>query len=222
MEEKVWRRFLIPSTATMEYLAFALMAQFNMDGSHLYSFKIPLVSEFKNLIEQRGFSMEDFSYITRLARDIEIVSGYDEEYETDDDFYQTELDQLPPFRYVACDTKLKNLIKKGLSKFDFYYDFGDGWQFKVICEEKDVPATSIGNHAHVLKGKGMVIIESCGGIGGLEDLRKAFERQKGEEYESYSERLGVKTLDLDSFDADKINEDMKNKIKLFKSLRYEE
>ena len=84
-----------------------------------------------------------------------------------------------------------------------------------------MPATSIGNHAHVLEGKGMEIIENCGGIGRLEDLRKAFERQKGEEYENYSEWLGVKTLDLDSFDADKINADMKNKIKLFKSMRYE-
>lgn len=125
MEEKVWCRFLIPSDATMEYLAFALMAQFNMDGSHLCVFNIPLVSKFKNLIEQRGFSMEDFSYITRLARDIEIVSGYDEEYETDDDFYQT------------------------------------------------------GNHDYVLEGNGLGIIENCGGIDGLEDLRKAFNKEGG-------------------------------------------
>lgn len=120
MEEKVWRRFLIPSNATMEYLAFALMAQFNMDGSHLYSFKIPQREDFQKLIEQRGFSMEDFPDIAQLARNIEIVSDYNEDYE------------------------------------------------------------------------------------------------------NYSEWLGVKTLDFDSFDADKINADMKNKIKLFKSMWYEE
>ncbi len=57
---------------------------------------------------------EDFPDIVQLARDIEIVSDYDEEYETDDDFYQTEQEQVPPIRYVACDTKLKNLIKKGI------------------------------------------------------------------------------------------------------------
>lgn len=222
MEEKVWRRFLIPSNATMEYLAFALMAQFNMDGSHLYSFKIPQREDFQKLIEQRGFSMEDFPDIAQLARNIEIVSDYNEEYETDSDFFQSELEQLPPIRYVACDTKLKSLIKIGKSEFDFYYDFGDGWQFKVICEEKDVPSTSIGNHAHVLEGKGLGIIENCGGIGALEDLRKAFKKKKGEDYENYSEWLGVKTLDFDSFDADKINAYMKNKIKLFKSMWYEE
>ena len=222
MEEKVWRRFLIPSNATMEYLAFALMAQFNMDGSHLYSFKIPQLEDFEMLMKLHGFPVEDIPEITQLARDIEIVSDYDEEMDTDEDnFYLHELERLPPIRYAAYDTKLKSLIKKGLSEFDFYYDFGDGWQFKVICEEKDVPSTSIGNHAHVLEGKGLGIIENCGGIGGLDDLRKAFKKQKGEDYENYSEWLGVKTLDLDSFDADKINADMKNKIKLFKSMWYE-
>lgn len=184
--------------ATMEYLAFALMAQFNMDGSHLYSFKIPQREDFQKLIEQRGFSMEDFPDIAQLARNIEIVSDYNEEYETDSDFFQSELEQLPPIRYVACDTKLKSLIKIGKSEFDFYYDFGDGWQFKVICEEKDVPSTSIGNHAHVLEGKGLGIIENCGGIGTLEDFRKAFKKKKGEDYENYSEWLGVKTLDFES------------------------
>ena len=58
--------------------------------------------------------------------------------------------------------------------------------------------------------------------GGLEALRKAFEKQEGEEYESYCECLGVKTLDFDSFDAEKINADMKSKIKLLKSMWHEE
>jgi hypothetical protein len=57
--------------------------------------------------------------------------------------------------------------------------------------------------AKLLAGYG--IIEDCRGVGGLEDIAKAFKKKKGQQYQEYSDWLGVTDLDLLSFDIGDMN-----------------
>ena len=57
----------------------------------------------------------------------------------------------------------------------------------------------------VLEGEGFGIIEDCGGIGGLEDIREAFKEKKGEIYEVYRDWFETDKIDLDKCDLDDLN-----------------
>lgn len=100
---------------------------------------------------------------------------------------------------------------------EFQYDFGDNWRFNIILEKilenknissKDLP--------RVIEGEGFGIIEDCGGIMGLEDIRKAFAVKKGEDYEMYCNWLGTKELDLNKFDLEDLNFRLKKLPRIFK------
>lgn len=222
MKPKIWRRFIISQNASMEDLAFALMAQFNMNGSHLYRFNIPLRSEIEEEAEKRGISIEELPEIFKIFRDIEINGFTDEEMDAaDDDFMINELHQMPPIRHQASKTKIKDFAVGENKKFNFYYDFGDDWEFKIVCENTDASDLLNGTQPFVLDGKGLGIIEDCGGIGGLEDIKEAFKKKSGEEYENYCEWLGEDSIDFESFDVEAINKNMKRKIKMFKDMREE-
>lgn len=194
---KIWRRFIISENATMEDLAFALMAQFNMDGSHLYLFK-------------------------NTEKNIEVVSDLDEEMDAaDNDFIIHKLHQIPPERYEAYRTRIKTIINSNIEELEFIYDFGDNWLFKIVRENEIRSELLTGTQPYILAGEGLGIIENCGGIGGLEDLKKAFNKKHGEEYQSYREWLGVDSIDFDNFDIVSVNKSMKKKIKGYKDIWYE-
>ena len=92
------------------------------------------------------------------------------------------------------------------------YDFGDGWEVKATLEkvlEKNPDSDAL---PRVLKGKYYGIVEDCGGVGGLENLVKAFKDQDGPEYEDYADWLGTDEFDFDWFDPDEINEYIRDDI----------
>ena len=57
----------------------------------------------------------------------------------------------------------------------------------------------------VLEGEGYGIVEDCGGVGGLEDIAKAFKKKKGSQYQEYCDWLGVSDMDLLFFDIGDMN-----------------
>lgn len=79
------------------------------------------------------------------------------------------------------------------------YDFGDGWEVKLILEavieDKELPGREL---PRVLEGEGYGIIEDCGGSGGLERIAEVFQKKSGEEYEELRAWLGRDDLDLSS------------------------
>ena len=100
------------------------------------------------------------------------------------------------------------------TKCKFRYDFGDDWEFRIKYEAVVVTdEISAKNPVKILEGKGLGIIEDCGGIGGLGNLLKVFKEKSGEEYEALCEWLGERTLDFDSFDIDSVNRNMKTEIR---------
>lgn len=103
-------------------------------------------------------------------------------------------------------TKLINFLKDEDDFLTFSYDFGDGWKIKITLEKADETTNlSAKKLPLILEGEGLGIIENCGGIPGLEEIRKVFKKKSGEDYENFKEWLGVSELDFDAFNKDEIN-----------------
>ena len=93
------------------------------------------------------------------------------------------------------------------------YDFGDGWTFPIRLEEIIDDKVYEEASPLVLEGEGLGIIEDVGGVGTMSDCVKAFEKKSGDDYESYSEWLGIKNLDITYFNKSAVNKSLKKEIK---------
>lgn len=215
-DKKVWRRFIISADSTFERLAYALMAMFNMEGSHLYRFDISQKQKERKKLEEQKMSEQEIEEVLLNVQDIVVEHYVDEEKLLDDVFFYQKFKQCLPIRFTAYDTRIKKLLNEKLSEVSFVYDFGDDWKIDLILEETvfetDLPTTKLPN---VLQGEGMGIIENCGGVSMLETIREAFETKSGDEYEEFSKWLGVEELDLDSFDVKSCNSSLRNKMRAF-------
>lgn len=218
---KIWRRFLINKKCTMETFACALMCMFNMNGSHIYEFDILVKEALKTGFKNKGFTDEQIKRSLPFVPDVVVQSYVDEEINAaDDDFMQNELHQLPPKRVEAYNTTLSRFLNRDLPICTFKYDFGDGWEIKITLEndnadadEKKLPV--------VLDGVGLGIIEDCGGVGGLEEIRTLSKTKKGEQYENYKEWLGGELPNIDMFNKDEINKSLPKDVKNLRNAFYE-
>ena len=196
-EPKIWRRFQVMNDITMARLGYILMTLFEMQGRHLYKFEVDELNNFiKNddlfKIGQYGCIFEDDDIIPRL----------DKRYRELKD---------------AKDVKLKWVLDKENQKMEFQYDFGDNWRFNVILERIFQDENISGKELpKVIEGEGFGIIEDCGGTMGLEDIKKAFEIKKDEDYEMYSNWLGTENLDLNICDLEDLNFRLKKLPRIFK------
>ena len=106
---------------------------------------------------------------------ISIPSEYDAEYEEK--------------TYNARKKKLQSVFPK-TKQLTYFYDFGDSWNFEILCE-----GTSKANDypfAHCSDGAGATPPEDCGGTGGYKAMKHSFEEQD-DEVESFREWLGLKS-----------------------------
>ena len=119
----------------------------------------------------------------------------------------------------AANTMVKHAVDRENERLTFSYDYGDGWEIKLILEEiiedKALPGKEL---PRVLDGAGYGIIEDCGGTGGLTELAKAFKTKKGPRYKELSKWLGTDTLELDSFDMDDMNFRLKKVPRIYKDI----
>lgn len=210
-EPKVWRRFQVMNDITVARLAYILMTLFEMKASHLYMFEVNELNNFIiNNLEFYNNHIEDFK-----DDDIFKIGQYGCIFE-DDDIIPREGKRYRELK-DAKDVKLKHILDSENEKMEFQYDFGDNWRFNIVLEKifhdesikgKDLP--------RVLEGKGFGIIEDCGVVMGLEDIREAFKKKKGEDYKMYCDWLGTDELDLEKFDLDDLNFRIKKLPRVFK------
>lgn len=201
-QPKMWRRFQVVNNITMARLGYILMTLFEMQASHLFRIEVPFRENLSTSIRER---MGDKEYNQLFAddpfNDIEVNGIF--EIITDDTYLYRDEDEKV---YDMTEHKLKHVITQPLSKLVFVYDFGDNWIVDVTLERifKDdgLPGRFL---PRVLEGEGYGIIEDCGGVGGLEDLAKAFKKRKGKQYNTYREWLGLNDLDLERFDINDMN-----------------
>lgn len=188
-EPKTWRRFQIMNNATIAKLAYTLMTLFEMEASHLYVFE---VEEKYHKISQYGCIFED----------------------------EEDMSQLNKYKKIkdAKDIRLKDILNEKNKTMIFRYDFGDNWTFNIVLEKIFKDKQINGNNLpRVLEGEGFGIIEDCGGTMGLDDIKKAYEIKKGEDYELYSNWLGVNDFDFSKCDLDDLNFRLKRLPRIFKN-----
>lgn len=208
---KIWRRFQVMNDITVARLAYILMTLFEMQGSHLYLFEVDELNNFIiNNLELYNKHIKDFKndkffkvgQYGCIFEDDDIIPCIDKRYRELKD---------------AKDIKLKHIIDEENERMEFQYDFGDNWRFNIILEkifdDKNISGKEL---PRVIDGEGFGIIEDCGGVMGLEDIRKAFTIKKGEDYEMYSNWLGTKDLDLEKCDLDDLNFRLKKLPRIFR------
>ncbi len=196
-EPKIWRRIQVMNNIKFARLGYIIMTLFEMQASHLYEFEIDLLENFKR--RDREFWEEDSDAESRIKKRRVGILDEDNIYDFNN------LEGYEPLK-DSTEEYVKHYIYDENDEMIFKYDFGDNWRVKVkiekIFEDKEIDGREF---PRVIEGQGYGIIENCGGTGGLEEIRKAFTLKKGDEYENYSNWLGVEELDLDTFDIDDMN-----------------
>lgn len=89
-------------------------------------------------------------------------------------------------------------LQKG-DKFKLNYDFGDDWYFHITVS-KVLDDDKFDKDFEVIDGKGLGIIEDCGGIGTLVEYAKGNLDDEGSELAEY-----IEMCDLDEFDLEECN-----------------
>ncbi len=201
-QPKMWRRFQVANNVTMARLSYILMTLFEMQASHLFRIEEPFKENLTTAIRKRlGDKEYNRLYADDPLNDIEENRVF--EIITDDTYLYRDDDEKV---YDITEHKLKHIIAEPRSKLVFFYDFGDNWTVDVTLErifkDDDLPGRLL---PRALEGEGYGIIEDCGGVGGLENLAKAYQKKKGEEYNTYREWLGLNDLDLKRFDINDMN-----------------
>jgi hypothetical protein len=105
---------------------------------------------------------------------------------------------------------LQNIIANPKDNFVYEYDFGDGWEHKIVLEK--ILPLDFSESPVVIKGKKACPPEDCGGIWGYSDFLDAIQYPKHEEHESMLEWVGGE-FDPDEFDMNFINKKL-NDLKL--------
>ena len=97
---------------------------------------------------------------------------------------------------------LQDIISNPKDNFVYEYDFGDGWEHKIVLEK--ILPLDFSESPVVIKGKKACPPEDCGGIWGYSDFLDSIQDPKHEEHESMLEWVGGK-FDPDEFDMNFIN-----------------
>jgi len=207
---KIWRRFQVLNNVTMARLGYIIMTMFEMQASHLFCFNVPVADNFRKCVG-------DYTENDVNSKAIEIFKAKPElsqlhiELRREDGFSEFEGRTMD-----AAETSVKKVLTEENESVKFNYDYGDGWEIDLVLEKIYEDKTLLGKELpRVLDGQGYGIIEDCGGPGGLENIIKAFKKEKGSQYEEYCEWLGVDDLDLSVFDIDDMNFRLKKVPRIF-------
>lgn len=180
------------------------MTKKNKKSKSLYQIKITLVRSRPPI--WRRLIVEDNIRLDQLHSVLQVAMGWDDchlhQYRVGNSFIGTkELD----FDMDVTDERkvyLQDIISNPKDNFIYEYDFGDGWEHKIVLE-KILPLGSSDSPV-VIKGKRACPPEDCGGLWGYMSFLEAIEDPEHEEHESMLEWVGGE-FDPDEFDMVWIN-----------------
>ena len=89
-------------------------------------------------------------------------------------------------------------------KFDYTYDFGDGWEHQIVVEKVLPPDPEV-QYPVCLKGKRNCPPSDCGGIWGYAELLEVLTESEHPDHEEMLEWVGG-SFDPEAFDLDEINQ----------------
>lgn len=105
-------------------------------------------------------------------------------------------------------TRLNQVLTGEKQSIKYEYDFGDGWEHKIVLEK--VLSEHAGRYPVCLDGKRNRPPEDCGGPSGYEDLLKVISNPEDEEYDEMMEWLGP-GFDPEYIDIKEINKMLREK-----------
>jgi hypothetical protein len=120
--------------------------------------------------------------------------------EPDEDSYNESID----YRKI----KLNQILSEEGQSFSYEYDFGDGWEHKIILEK--ILKNRMQKYPVCIDGKRNCPPEDCGGPYGYENLLEAISNPEHEDHEDMIEWIGD-DFDSEYFDIEEINEMLKKK-----------
>jgi len=208
---KIWRRFQVSDDITVARLCYIIQVLFEMKASHLMELEVPVGDNHKAFTKKNHpemFETLSAEYFDDIIYHYEII---------DEDLGPYADPPVNMLTYDATKVKIESAVSEPGDKINFHYDFGDDWRVTLTLEkaftDKDLPGSEL---PRVLDGAGFGIVEDAGGVGGLEELAKAFKKKKGANYKQFSEWLGVDDLDLSAFDLEDMNFRLKKIPRIYK------
>lgn len=99
--------------------------------------------------------------------------------------------------------KLDGLLQEEKDSLIYEYDFGDGWEHKIVLE-KILPFDGKAALPRVIKAKGACPPEDVGGLWGYYNFLEAISDPAHPEHEDYKERVGD-DFDPNAFDVEQVN-----------------
>ena len=120
-------------------------------------------------------------------------------YGIQDDEFSFEMEVEDENKY-----KLNQLLISEKDSFKYEYDFGDGWEHKIVLE-KILPYEKDKQLPRCIKGKRACPPEDCGGIWGYQELLDILKNPEHTEYEDMVEWLGGE-FDSEAFSISETNE----------------
>ncbi|MEW6525457.1 MAG: plasmid pRiA4b ORF-3 family protein [Spirochaetota bacterium] len=181
-----------------------------LKNNEWYQLKISL-NDIKPLIWRR-FIVDSQIKLPDLHKVIQTVMGWTNshlhQFIKDGKFY-SEPDEES---FIECidyrKIKLNQILQKEKQSFIYEYDFGDGWEHKIVLEK--IIKGNIYKHPLCIDGQRSCPPEDCGGPYGYQDLLKIISNPNNDEYDEMMEWLG-NDFDPEHFDIELINERLKRK-----------
>lgn len=173
----------------------------------IYQVKVTLAGSkppiWRTILIPSTITLEDFHTVLQIGMGWtdshlhQFVSGRDI-YGTPDSDFDLDFEIKDERKY-----KISHCLKKEKDKLIYEYDFGDGWEHKIVLDrilpfDKSVPLP------RCMKGKRNCPPEDCGGIWGYQDLLEILQDPTHPEHEEMIEWLGEE-FDPDYFDIKEIN-----------------
>jgi len=103
--------------------------------------------------------------------------------------------------------RIADIAPGARKKFQYEYDFGDGWRHDLLVE-KVLPPDPALVHPACVDGANACPPEDCGGIPGYYDMLEALANPKHPRHSECMEWMGEE-WDAKQFDLDEINADLK-------------
>jgi Plasmid pRiA4b ORF-3-like protein len=123
---------------------------------------------------------------------------------------------IPPPRGMDLDLEMEDssrislgqIAAAGIKKFQYEYDFGDGWGHDILIE-KGVERQEGVRYPRCAAGKRACPPEDCGGPWGYADFLEAISNPKHESHEELLEWVGGE-FDPEAFDLEAVNRRMRS------------
>lgn len=109
--------------------------------------------------------------------------------------------------YNDRNLRLDQIIKRGITKFTYLYDFGDNWIHEIVIDGTKPPAQNI-EYPILIDGDGHGPPEDCGGVHGFEEFKDIMNNKADPEHTSLAEWFGEDEFDPYFVDRKKIEEEL--------------